>query len=342
VRESLRFANNGYAAGTRTRDFRHHGTDSTLHIGNNLAVNERLRVQTGFALINTRRDVQVTWPTSGGRLRDHDWDYAPMLGFTWQQTPQTQWFGNLSRSVEAPHPWSMIWGSNQYFGAGNGPSTGRQRAPVPMQNQTATTLELGARGDAPLGRWELTGYYARVNHELLSVELQPVPNLFIAENNASPTVHRGIEAGLDSTVWQAAPGRLSLRQAYTFSDFRYRHDTRFGSNRLPGLPRHAYQAELRFDHASGLYAALNTEYASRIAVDYANSYWADSHVIFGTRIGYDAPGGRWQLWAEMRNIGDRHYAATVTPGYNDAGKDVARSTPGEGRGVYAGVRWRFD
>lgn len=26
VRESLRFASNGYAAGTRTRDFRHHGT----------------------------------------------------------------------------------------------------------------------------------------------------------------------------------------------------------------------------------------------------------------------------------------------------------------------------
>ncbi|MGM3213731.1 hypothetical protein ACS229_28860, partial [Klebsiella pneumoniae] len=90
----------------------------------------------------------------------------------------------------------MIWGSNQYFGPGNGPSTGRQRAPVPMQNQTATTLELGARGDAAVGRWELTGYYAHVNHELLSVELQPVPNLFIAENNASPTVHRGIEAGL--------------------------------------------------------------------------------------------------------------------------------------------------
>ncbi|MEW6384320.1 MAG: TonB-dependent receptor, partial [Pseudomonadota bacterium] len=105
---------------------------------------------------------------------------------------------------------------------------------------------------------------------------------------------------------------------------------------------HSYQAELRFDHASGLYAALNSEYASRIAVDYANSYWADSHVIFGSHIGYEAPGGRWQAWAEMRNIGNRHYAATVTPGYDDAGKDVARSTPGEGRGVYAGVRWRFD
>lgn len=77
-------------------------------------------------------------------------------------------------------------------------------------------------------------------------------------------------------------------------------------------------------------------------MDYANSYWADSHFIFGSRIGYDAPGGRWQAWAEMRNLGNRRYAATVTPGYDDAGKDVARSTPGEGRGLYAGVRWRFE
>ncbi len=342
VRETLRFASNGYAAGTHTRDFSHHGTDSTLHIGNDLALTDALHLQTGLALINTRRDVQVTWPATPERLREHQWDYAPRLGFTWQQTPQTQWFGNLSRSVEPAHPWSMIWGSNKYFAAGNGASTGRQRAPVQLDNQTATTLELGARGDSAIGRWELTGYYARVLRELLTVEVLPVPNLFVAENNASPTVHRGLEAGLDSIVWQGRDGRLSLRQAYTFSDFRYRDDALFGSNRLPGLPRHSYQAELRYDHPTGFYAALNTEYASAMFVDYANSVRADSHAIVGSRVGFDAPSGRWQAWAEMRNIGDRHYAATVTPGYNDAGKDVARSTPGEGRGVYAGLRWRFD
>jgi iron complex outermembrane receptor protein len=79
-----------------------------------------------------------------------------------------------------------------------------------------------------------------------------------------------------------------------------------------------------------------------MAVDYANSFWADAHVIFGARIGLDAPGGRWQTWIEARNLGDRHYAATVTPGYDDAGSDAARSTPGEGFGVYAGLRLRFD
>jgi iron complex outermembrane receptor protein len=36
---------------------------------------------------------------------------------------------------------------------------------------------------------------------------------------------------------------------------------------------------------------------------------------------------------------NKHYAATVTPGYDDKGLDAARSTPGEGMGVYVGVSW---
>jgi len=138
VRETLRYPSNGYPAGTHTRDFSHHGTNSTLHVGNDLALSDTLRLQTGLALINTRHDVQVTWPSTPERLSGSDWDYAPRLGFTWQQTPATQWFGNLSRSVEPAHPWSMIWGSNLYFAPGNGASSGRQRAPVALDNHAGT------------------------------------------------------------------------------------------------------------------------------------------------------------------------------------------------------------
>lgn len=341
VRETLRFARDSYPAGSLVRKFQHYGTDSVLHAGNDLSLTQDLHLITGFALVHTRRDVEVTWPSSGGRLAENSWDYAPRLGMTWQITPRTQLFGNLSRSVEPAHPWSMIWGSNQYFPSGYGVSTGRQSAPVDLKNQTATTLEIGGRGESALGQWELTAYYANVRHELLNVEIGTAPNDIVAESNASPTVHRGIEAGLHSTLWQGDAGTLSLRQAYTFSDFRYRNDATFGDNILPGLPRHYYQGELRYAFSSGFYAGLNTEYASKMAVDYANSFWADSHIIFGSRVGYDAPGNRWQGWLELRNITNRHYAATVTPGYDDAGQDAARSTPGEGFGVYAGASWRF-
>lgn len=325
------FARNGQVIGTRTRDFTYQGSDTVLHLGNDLELIPNLWLTTGLAAIYTRRESDVTYPAEGGKVSMHDWDYAPRIGLRYDARPDLQVYGNLSRSVEPPHPWSLIWSS---------PSVGgKQIQPIEMQNQTATTLEVGARGESAFGRWDLAWYYAQVRHELLAVEV--VPN-FTSEFNASATVHQGVEAGLDSTLWeQSGLGRLSLRQAYTFSDFHYRDDERFGDNRLPGIPMHYYQAELRFDWPSGFYAGINTQMASKVQVDYANSYHADDYATLGARLGWDSPQRDWQTWLDLRNLTNKRYAATVTPGSNDAGRDIARSTPGEGAAVYAGVSYTF-
>ena len=314
--------------GARTRDFSYQGSDTVLHVGNDLELVPDLWLTTGLAMIYTRRESDVTYPASGGRVSQHDWDYAPRIGLRFDIRPDLQLYGNLSRSVEPPHPWSLVWSA---------PVTNQ---PMKMHNQTATTLELGARGDSALGQWDLAWYYSQVRHELLNVEV--VQGLPFKEFNASPTVHQGIEAGLNSVLWQQpASGKLSLRQAYTFSDFHYRDDETFGDNRLPGIPMHYYQAELRYDWPSGLYAGVNTQLASKVQVDYANSYHADAYALLGARLGWNSPKQDWQTWLDLRNLTNKRYAATVTPGYNDAGQDVARSTPGEGLAVYAGVSYSF-
>jgi iron complex outermembrane receptor protein len=328
----------GYAPGTRIRDFTYQGSDTVLHVGNDLEIADDLWLTTGLAAIYTRRESAVTYPDNGGKVSLGDWDYAPRIGMRYQLTPDVQLFGNLSRSVEGPHPWSMIYSSNQFFPAGSGVSTGAQRVPVKLQNQTATTLELGGRGDSSLGQWSLAWYYAQVRHELLSV-LPDANATTPYELNASPTVHQGVEASLQSTLWSQQGGELSLRQAYTFSDFHYRDDDRFGDNRLPGLPMHYYQGELRYDWPQGFFAAVDTQLVSKVAVDYANSYYADPYALLGATLGYNAPKNDWQGWLTMRNLTGKHYAATVTPGYDDKGLDAARSTPGEGLGLYVGVSW---
>ncbi|CAI8846285.1 iron complex outermembrane recepter protein [Pseudomonas sp. IT-196MI5] len=329
----------GYAPGTLTRNFTYQGSDTVLHVGNDLEIADDLWLTTGLAAIYTRRESDVTYPQSGGKTSLHDWDYAPRVGLRYQLTPDLQLFGNLSRSVEAPHPWSLIYSSNIRFPAGSGPATGAQRDPVKLQNQTATTLEIGGRGDSTLGQWSLAWYYAQVRHELLSV-LPDANATTPYELNASPTVHQGVEASLLSPLWSPDDGgQLSLRQSYTFSDFHYRDDDRFGDNRLPGLPMHYYQGELRYDWPQGFFAAFNTQWVSKVAVDYANSYYADPYAIFGATVGYNAPKGDWQTWLDLRNLTDKHYAATVTPGYDDKGLDTARSTPGEGMAMYVGVSW---
>ncbi|OPA88662.1 TonB-dependent receptor [Pseudomonas fluorescens] len=333
----------GYAPGTKTRDYSYLGSDTVLHVGNDLELMPDLWLTTGLAAIYTRRETQVTYPEGEAPLSQHDWDYAPRIGLRYDFNPQLQVYGNLSRSVEPPHAWSMIWGSNKYFTSGV--ATGLAREGVSLKNQTATTLEIGGRGDAWLGQWDLALYRSEVRHELLSVETQAqtaTTNAVIAESNASPTVHQGVELGLLSPLWDGGgTGRLDLRQAYTFSDFHYRDDERFGGNTLPGIPKHYYQAQLRYSHPTGFYSSFNTEYSSRVAVDYANSYYAAAYTLFGATFGYDAPKQDWQAWVDLRNLGNRRYANTVTAGYDDKGLDLARSTPAEGRGIYTGVSWSW-
>ncbi|MBX8510309.1 TonB-dependent receptor [Pseudomonas cichorii] len=333
----------GFAVGTKTRDYSYLGSDTALHLGNDLELVPDLWLTTGVAAIYTRRETEVTYPEVNDPVSTHDWDYAARLGLRYEFTPQLQVYGNLSRSVEPPHAWSMIWGSNKFFPAGSGAATGLQRAGVKLENQTATTLELGGRGESEIGRWDLAWYYSQVRHELLSVETQAATqttSAIIAESNASPTLHQGVEASLDSTLWQGgAAGKLALLQAYTYSDFHYRDDDRFGDNQLAGIPKHYYQAQLRYSHPTGFYVGLNTEHASKIAVDYANSFYADAYTLLGATLGYASPKDDWQTWLDLRNLTNKRYASTVTPGYDDRGQDMARSTPGDGMGVYAGVSW---
>lgn len=334
-----------YAVGTKTRNYSYLGSDSVFHIGNDLELVPDLWLTTGLAAIYTRRESEVTYPEDGGKVSQHDWHYAPRVGLRYEFSPQLQVYGNLSRSVEPPHAWSLIWGSNKYFPAGSGAATGLQREPVKLKNQTATTLEVGGRGEAQFGHWDLAVYRSEVRHELLSVETQAATattSAIIAESNASPTIHQGVEFSLDSLLWDGGgKGRVNLTQAYTYSDFHYRDDDRFGDNQLPGIPKHYYQAELRYSLPNGVYAGLNTEYSSRIPVDYANSFYAGSYNIFGARLGYAAPGQDWQGWLDLRNLTNERYANIVTPGYDDKGKDVARSVPGDGFGVYVGFTYAF-
>ncbi|VFB19730.1 hypothetical protein [Pseudomonas fragi] len=48
---------------------------------------------------------------------------APRVGLRYEFNPNLQVYANLSRSVEPPHPWSMIWGSPFTFPVNSGPAT---------------------------------------------------------------------------------------------------------------------------------------------------------------------------------------------------------------------------
>ncbi|TBU88677.1 ligand-gated channel [Stutzerimonas kirkiae] len=313
--------------------------DNVFAFGNSLGLTRDLKLLSGLSVIQVRRDIAIEHSAApinagyqGSRVYD-EWSLAPRLGLTWQATPGLQLFANLSRSLNPAATW-------QYS-----PSTFSTRVNFvkPLVDQKANTLEFGLRANGEGYDASLAIYRAWVKDELLNVEIEPASlsqDALVTAFNGSPTIHQGVEASLVNTLWSGGGNRLSLRQAYTFNDFHFRDDEVFGSNQLPGVPRHLYQAELRFEQAAGFYAGLSVNAASSYYVDFANSFKADAYALLGARLGYDS-GQRWSLFLDLSNLTDKEYASGNATVYDARGNDVAVFYPGDGRAAVAGVSYDF-
>ena len=322
--------------------------DTVLSGTNDLQLNDKTWLTTGLAAANINRNVQIertvlpnnatTNPLGFGNVVSYsDWYALPRLGLRYQLSPQAQIFGNVSRSVDAPVTWQIG-------------STGSPFA-RPLEPQKATTVELGVRGGNDALEGSLTIYRAWLKDELLTIRIDPNPNVLPVNANASETIHQGVEAAVQARLWQNDDGdKVTLRQAYTLNDFFYRNDPDFGGNELPVIPRNTYQAELQYSNANGFYAGVNVRTASSYYADFANTLSADPYVLLGAKIGYEVPSKRWAVFLDLRNLTDEKYAAASNTTFDASTSPINPATgnstspnfyPGDGFSGVAGVSFRF-
>lgn len=311
-------------------------------IGNDLQLidgPQDLWLTTGLTLTQFRRNVRVLYSapnnpnlTPFGRAVDRtDTDIAPRVGARFQITPEFQLVGNVSRSIDPPSSWGLAGSSSAYV--------------RDLRPQKATTYEIGGRLNTNTLEGSLSLYRAHVKDELLTIVLaQATQNTaaVIVKANASPTLHQGIEAGLTAKLWgNDLNDSVSLRQAYTLNDFKYRNDELFGDNQLPGLPKHSYQAELQYENHNGFYFGVNVRAASSYYVDYGNSLKAPSYAIYGARAGFEDPRDRFKLYLDLRNLANKTYVSAISPQFNLNGVDSNVFYPGEGFSVFTGLSVNF-
>ncbi len=287
-----------------------------------------LGAQAVYARRKNRDDFPVS-PThfDAGSTQDW-WGLSPKLGLLWEITPEAQAFANLSRSFEPPSFGEMT------ATAGGGPGL------VALDAQTATTLEIGTRGREGRFHWDLAYYHSWLDNELLEYEVLPGRTQTV---NAGRTIHQGIEAALEVDLLRdLLPGdRLLLRQVYLWNDFRFDDDREFGNNALPGIPRHFYRGELVYEHPSGFFAGPNIEWSPRkYNVDSAETLFADPYVLLGFRLGYRSTRG-FSFFLEAKNLTNKRYAATTGVISRATAFNQAQFLPGDGRGFYCGVEWRW-
>ena len=311
--------------------------DTVFSLGNELQLTDNLWLSTGLSFIDIKRKAEIEYTTgvnntefpNGVEYEEHD--TAPRIGLRYQLTPEFELFGNVSRSIDPPVTWQLGSTGTPYM--------------QDVRPQKANTVEFGIRGGHGIFDGSLTLYRSWVQKELLSVVVRQATatqDQLVSTSNGSATIHQGIEAGLNAQLWQGQSGdTVTLRQAYTYNDFHYRNDATFGDNELPGLPRQVYQAELEYREPGGFYAQLNARAASSYYVDFANSLGAPSYTLWGAKVGYEAPGKKWEVFVDARNLTNERYATASNTAYDAKGQDSANFYPGDPVNVTTGVSYRF-
>jgi iron complex outermembrane receptor protein len=309
----------------------------SFYAENSFYVLPTVALVTGTQYLYAVRDQQVNFSLNGdvpGRSSFSLW--SPKLGALWDLDPTWQVFGNISRSAEVPS-----------FGESVAPNFLNPNFPnIPffdIKAQTATTYEIGTRGRRPDYTWDVALYRADIHNELQCF-FSAFGNCNVT--NADRTIHQGVEAGVGVSLYKgiwaygSAPDRIWLNMAYTYNDFRYDNDATFGNNRLPGAPPHYIRAELLYKHPSGYSFRPNIEWVpAAYFVDSANTLATASYLIWGLRAAYD-DGKNFSAYIEGRNLSDTAYIASTSI-IDRADPSSRLFNPGNGRAVFAGMRYRL-
>ncbi|MBE7211713.1 MAG: TonB-dependent receptor [Gluconacetobacter diazotrophicus] len=327
--------------GALLRRANYEGSDNNLHLGNDLNLWRGLWLTSGLSTVYARRGADLTIPVqSVPSLFKESLDLAPRGGLRYQFNPTVRVFGNVSRTVEPPNDWEFL--SGPVYPASAGPLAGLNSGTKKLRNETALTWEIGSSGTFRNNDWSVSYYHSDVRNELLNVNsAATLAAGTVTYGNASPTTHQGVETSLDTTLYRSGELRLWLRQAYTYSQFNFKHDATYGNNQLPAVPKHFYQGQIRLDLPRGYYGSFDAQVSSSIPIDYANTDYTRPYHVFGATLGWeDAKRGR-QVFVTVQNLADAHYAAIVSPSANDHGVPGPYLQPGDGRGIFGGVAFGF-
>jgi iron complex outermembrane receptor protein len=290
-----------------------------------LGLTEELTVLAGLNSISTDRDVENLRNRAASDGESFD-QVSPKFGVVWSPSETFRLFANVSGIYEPPSFGQLTQGGFVTF--------------VPIKAQEGTSIEIGARGVLGPISYDVTVYDAQLKNEFIAFQVSPlVP---AATFNTPKSVHRGIEAGVSATLSEdLAGGVVSTRASWTLNDFAFKGDPVYRNNTLAGVPESTFTAELAWDNGS-LRIAPSVLIQSDTFVDFANTLKAPGYTTWGLSASWNATETA-TLFIEGRNLADKAFVSMTSAIANARapGVNLSVATPGDGRAVYAGVRWRI-
>ena len=298
-----------------------------------IGITDRFKGVLGARWARDGRELEDRFLSDGDQTDQRDYEaFQPKLGMLYElPSVAGQFFANASHMYEPPLSFEV----NSLTGPGF----------IDLKAQRAWQFELGTRGRNSGVEWDVSAYDIELDNEIININVQPFPGAPFTVptyRNAEETRHYGLEAALGYEL----PGaiflgtglrdRLGMRVAYTWGRFTYVTDVDYAGNRLPGSPDNYIQAELEYNHPSGLSIKPNIEWVpGTYFVDSANTVEKDGWTTLGVRLDWALERLNAGVFVEARNLTDLQYSPAVA--VDDSSERFFY--PADGRSLYVGFRW---
>lgn len=183
-----------------------------------------------------------------------------------------------------------------------------------LQAEKGWNLEPGIRWNLLDGRLFLDASYF---HTLLSNSIVTRRDAAGANYylNAGKTKQQGFEANVAyPLIGKEKPLSILLQGAYAWHHFRYDEFVQlnddFSGNQLPGVAPHTYTLMADINHKSGFFAFLSLNHHSKIALNDANTQYADDFQLASMKLGYQKriKNIPFQLFAGADNLLNQTYS----------------------------------
>jgi len=337
-----RYNNVGGNKGAQTLDSEQIAKNYEAYFENRLFLNETVALMTGAKLFRDERDFENnTANKSDGKTYN---GFNPKLGVLWLPKKDVQVFADIARSQDVPDFGDLTQMQP------NNPSA----VFVPLATQKAWTLEVGTRGKQDRLGWDFTLYSAQLRDEMLQYTTSA--NIIPATTfNADRTRHQGAELGLSYEAVRdnfIAGDHITINQMWTLNDFSFRDDVKYGNNKIAGAPRNVLRTSIAYTQTGGFYFTPTLDWVPQGAwADNSNTIRVKGYALLGLQTGMEWHNGI-SIFVDARNLADRRYISDIST-VNTAVKDIPATPtmpatpgsaiyyPGDGRNVYAGLRYAF-
>lgn len=297
-----------------------------------------------FSLIPNKMDIMFSgrydrvtyisedWQNSGAdtsRLFDK---FTPKLALNYKLTPKIAVYTSFGLGFDTP-------ANNEMDNFPSSSNNGRTTLNPDLKPQNSLNYEFGIKGSLNgINNKYFTNTFAELTffHSLIENEIVP----FVYDNaffyrNAGKTRRIGIEAGFNTEIIKG----LSLKAAYTYSDFKYidyqaliikpspfqQIIESYSNNVVPSVPKNLLSAEIGYNKSFGKYYSAflkaNMRYTSSMFVNDKNvdSLKTDENLVLGAQIGFaiNYAGLNVTTYAGVDNIGDKKYVSFIN--INDMG-----------------------